>query len=185
MSLDANKLYREFLVWFKTGNIYTYAQAERRLAKVYHDYAQGAEDVSGEGPDNLDASRFERHLRFSGSRTARQFAQQVDDAFVAYWTGTTFSILVLPPASPPCPNVGGTGEFSVELSSQVTAVAAGRMRDAILPVVDRATNTAEQVARRLADVMDSVTRSAVTVVITGQDTGSPSPSPIYNECGVF
>ena len=186
MSLNRNKLYLEFLRWFKSGaSITTYEQAEKRLARVYHAYARAAEDVSGESPDNLDVLKFEGRLRFVGSRTARQFAQQVDDAFVAYWTGTTFPILVLPPASPPCPNVGGTGEFSVEFSSEVTDVVAGQMREAILPIITRSKNTADQAARRLADAMDQVTRSAVTVTIEGEDTGSPSPSPIYNECGVF
>jgi hypothetical protein len=129
VSLDVNKLYNEFLRWFRSGGrVNSYEQAQRKLAQVYHAYAQDAEDVSGENPDNLDISKFERALRFRGSRNARQFAQQVDDAFVAYWTGTTFPILVVPPASPPCPNVGGTGEFSAELSSEVTDVDAGPMR---------------------------------------------------------
>lgn len=186
MSLSSDTLYREFLRWFKSGgSLTTYAQAEHRLATIYHTYAQSAEDVSGESPDNLDLTKFEGPLRFSLSRSERQTARQIEDAFVAYWTGTTFPILVVPPASPPCPNIGGTGEFSSEVSSAVSSVEADVMYDAILTLLSRGSNTAEQAARKLANAMDQATRSAVKVLITGWDTTTPTALNIINECGVF
>jgi len=188
MSLDKNKLYTEFMRWFRNPiGVSTIRHAQTRLAQVYHRYALDAEDVSGESPTNLDQWKFERPLLLETCRTAQQFAQRVDDAFVAYWTGTIFPIAVVPPASPPCPNVGGTGEFSVENTSGVTDVAVREMYSAIVDVLKRKDATAEEGARRLADAMDRVTKHAVTVTITGQDT-TPSPTgPLYitNTCTVF
>lgn len=185
MSLSKDKLYREFVRWFRAGGVSTHAQAERKLSQVYHAYAQDAEDVSGEGPTNLDAGKFERCLDFGRSRSARQFAQQLDDAFVEYWKGTTFPTLVVPPSSPPCPNVGGSGSFSSESASVVLSVAKGAMREAVLPVLSKG-NTADQAARKMAEAMDQVTKSAVTVYIVGLDTSPyPGPYPITNTCTVF
>lgn len=188
MSLDSGKLYRGFVRWFQLPDgVRTYEQAEQKLARVYHDYAMDAEDVSGERASNLDMQKFQQRLGFSRSRSERDFARQIEDAFVSYWTGTTFPILVVPPASPPCLNVGGTGEFSSEVSSQVTSVEALSMYNVILPIFRRSDNTATESARRLAEAMDRVTRSAIEVLITGWDT-TPSPSgpiAITNTCTVF
>ena len=188
MSLDADKLYRDFARWFKTtGGVTTSGQAETKLARVYHAYAQGAEDVSGEHPINLSADKFEQPLRFRSSRSARQFARQLDNAFVAYWTGVVFPIFVPPPAFPPCPNVGGSGEFSSEIVSLVTAVTPNAMYRAVLPILNTARATADSAARKLANAMDQVTRSAVTVLIVGWDTTAPPTGPflITNTCTVF
>ena len=188
MSLDKRKLYNEFVRWFRNPKgMSTIRQAQTRLAQVYHSYAQDAEDVSGESPTNLDQAKFDTPLRLETCRTAQQFAQRVEDAFVAYWTGTIFPTAVVPPASPPCPNVGGTEEFSLENTSGVTDVTARAMYSAILAVLARNESTAEEGARRLADAMDRVTKSAVTVTITGQDTTPPPTGPLYitNTCTVF
>lgn len=188
MSLDKGKLYHGLLRWFRVpGGVGTHREAEQRFARVYHSYAQDAEDVSGERPNNLDAEKFERLLAFQRSRVGKDFVRQIDSSFVAYWTGTTFPILVVPPASPPCPNIGGTGEFSAEISSQVTGVASDAMYDAVLPILSRPVGTAEEAARRLSDAMDRATKSAVEVIITGWDT-TPSPGgpiAVTNTCTVF
>lgn len=189
MSLDSGKLYRGFLRWFRVPQgIRTYRQAEAKFSQIYHGYAQGAEDVSGECPDNLDRGKFERPLSFETGQARQRFARQIESAFVAYWTGVTFPILVVPPATPPCPNVGGNGIFGAELSSLVLSVTAGAMYSAVLPILSKGEATADEAARRLADVMDSVTKSAVTILITGQDTtpgGGGGPLPITNTCTVF
>jgi len=188
MSLSTDKLYHEFVRWFRTGGgVRTAEQAERRLAHAYYTYARDAEDVSGENPSNLIADKFERPLSFRRSGTRQQFARQIDAAFVAFWTDVAFPILAVPPTSPPCPNVGGSGEFSSEVSSQVVNVEAGAMYKAIMPILRSSGSTAERAARRLANAMDDVTKSAVTVLITGWDTtpGPSGPYPIINTCTVF
>jgi len=185
VSLDVNKLYHEFLRWFRTGDIRSFEQAERRLSQVYHAYASDAEDVSGDPVNNLDVRKFEGPLRFRGSKTARQLAQQIDDAFVAYWTGVTFDTDIIPIDFPPCPNVGGSEAFSGELSSEVTDVTRRAMYSAVLPIFTKTSNTAEQAARKLADEMDRVTTSAVTVLITGLDTSTPTQVTVTNTCTVF
>jgi len=189
MSLDAGKLYREFISWFTVpGDISTHPQAEARLARVYHVYAQDAEDVSGEKPNNLVSSKFRTPLSFQRSKTAQQFARRIEAAFVAYWTGVTFPILVVPPPVPPCPSVGGTTIFASETTSLVLSVTPGVMYSAILPIVSTWRGTAQLKARQLAEAMDGATKSAVTVLITGLDTtpgGSGGPLPITNTCTVF
>lgn len=186
MSLDANKLYQGFLPWFTApDDIRTHQQAEDRLARVYHTYAQDAEDVSGERPTNLVSTKFRTPLNFVRSRRAQDFASQIEAAFVAYWTGAVFPVLVIPPPTPPCPNVGGTTIFSQETTSVVASVTPRAMFSAILPIVSSWRGTAQVKARQLADAMDSVTKSAVTVLITGLDTSSPTPVAITNTCTVF
>ena len=188
MSLDSGKLYREFLRWFRALRGSGYRDAEARLAQIYHAYALDAEDVSGEHPNNLDQAKFERPLSFRTSRSRQQFAQQIETAFVAYWTGTIFPVLVVPPPTPPCPNVGGTEVFASETTSGVTAVTTRAMYSAIVAILANTDATAEESARRLADEMDRVTKSAVTVTITGEDTtpgGSGGPLYITNTCTVF
>lgn len=186
MSLDRNKLAQAFAQWFsRPGDIFSTAQAEQRLAEIYDAYAQQAEDVSGDGSTSLSRSDFETRLNFQRSRSADDFCRQVDAAFVAYWTDTTFATNLLPPVDPPCPNVGGTGEFSSETTSQVVEVTANMMHDKLLPLLTRASTSARIRAQEMAAVMHEVTTSAVTVLITGEDTGSPTPSSITNECGVF
>jgi len=186
VSLDVNKLYNGFVTWFETPqSVITYAQAEAKMASVYHVYAQDAEDVSGERLENASERPFRDQLAFQRSQTARQFADQLDAAFVAYWQDLTFPTLVVPPADPPCPNVGGTGEFSVETAAVVSEVSPRAMYDAVLPVLTTSDEPARLKARKLADAMDRVTKSAVTVLITGEDTTTPTPVAITNTCTVF
>lgn len=186
MSLDRNKLTQALVQWFsKPQSVSSTRQAQKRLAEIYHAYAVQAVDVSGDGPTNLSSTDFEAKLNFERSRSADEFCRQVDAAFVAYWTGATFATDLLPPAEPACPNVGGTGEFASETSSEVVEVTTRAMYGKLLPIMSRASKSVRVRAQEIAQAMDAVTKSAVTVLITGEDTGSPSPSPITNECGVF
>lgn len=188
MSLNAARLQQALAAWFAAPQaIRSQAQAEAKFARVYHDYAREGEDVSGERATTLVPAKFQSQLRFAASRTVEQFARQLDAAFVSYWTGAVFAVGVIPPPVPPCPNVGGTGVFSTEASSVVTVVAAGALFAALLPVLRRKSDTVASQARAFATAMDTVTKSAVTVLITGVDT-TPAPTgplPITNTCTVF
>lgn len=188
MSLNVARLQQALAAWFSAPEaIRSQVQAEARFARVYHEYAREGEDVSGERATTLVPSKFQGPLRFAGSRTAEQFARQLDAAFVAYWTGAVFAVGVVPSPAPPCPNVGGTGVFATETTSVVTVVAAGALFSAVLPVLRKKADTVGSQARAFADAIDSVTKSAVTVLITGLDTTSPptGPLPITNTCTVF
>lgn len=166
--------------------------AQRRWAAAYHAYCTDVEDLSGDSATNLAQSKFEGALHFRQSRTAAQFAGQIDSAFAAYWTGTSFGITT-PIAGPgvPCPNISpnpsSTLLFSFELTSVVLAVAPGAMRSALLPILLTRGQSYQVQASRIATAMHTVTKSAVTVLISGTDTTLPAsggPSPITNTCTV-
>jgi hypothetical protein len=154
---------------------------------VYHDYAREAEDVSGERATNLDKAKFENALNLSRSRTARQFCKQLDRAFVAYWSGTVFAVGAPPTPTTACPNVGGTGVFSTETSSVVVSVTPEVLYRALLPIITQPEGSAKVQADKMAKAFDEATKSAVAVLIQGQDTTPPptGPLPIYNVCTVF
>lgn len=186
MSLDRAALHKDFVLWFsRPGGIYAADQAEEKMALIYHTYAQQAEDVSGEKATNLNVKNFRDVLDFQRSRTAEQFCQQMDRAFVAYWTGVIFANGIVPPPSPPCPNVGGTGIFWIEFSSSVTSVTLNVLYGLLLPVVLYKKGSAQVQALRFASALDEATKRAVTVYITGLDTSLPFPLPITNTCTVF
>jgi hypothetical protein len=188
MTLQRSKLQASLVRFFtRPGLIYNGSQAERFWTNAYHAYASDAEDVSGESPNNLMPSKFSAPLNFFASRTATIWAQQMEAAFVAYWTGTAFDVGVIPPPVPPCPNVGGTTIFATEATSVVTLVTPGVMFSSILPAALRYDPgvTAQQKAAEFAAAMDVATRSAVFVLITGLDTTTVpmgGPLPITNTC---
>jgi hypothetical protein len=169
------------------GRVPTAARAEELWAESYHTYAREAQDVSGDVPQNLDPEKFLRELDFLNSRSAMQFAEQLDRAFVSYWSGVTFATGLLPPGSPPCPNAGGSGTFGSEVASAVYNIEAGAMLRALLPVLSGGFGSAQAQASRFATVMDRVTKTSVRVLIVGQDTTPPptGPFPITNNCTVF
>jgi len=188
MTLRVYKLRQALVRWFgDSEELISAAQAESRWATIYHDYAREGEDVSGEPAINLSKSKFSRPLNLKQSQTAQQFCRQLDQAFVSYWTGVTFATAVVP--SPPlaCPNIGGTGVFSVEISSVVTVVAKGVLYGALIPIVSSLGGAASTKAAQFAEAFDSATKTAVTVLITGQDTTPPPAGPlaITNVCTVF
>ena len=188
MTLSVETLRQALTQFFSTpGRVPTVARAEKLWAEAYHTYAREAQDVSGDVPQNLDPERFLQELNFSNSRSAMQFAEQLDRAFIAYWSGVTFEIGLLPPGSPPCPNAGGSGTFGSEVASAVYYIESGAMLRALLPVLSGGFGSAQAQASRFATVMDRVTKTAVRVLIIGQDT-TPfpiGPLPITNNCTVF
>lgn len=188
MSLNRARLRRSLTSWFQQPEgIRSSAQAEQKFAEVYHEYAREGEDVSGERAGNLSAARFRAQLHFQWSRTAKESCLQLDRAFVAYWTGAVFAIAVVPPASPPCPNVGGSGVFASETSSAVVAVQARVLYSKLLPILSTTSNTAARAAAQVAEALDEATKQAVSVRIDGTDTtpGPGGPLPIFNLCTVF
>ena len=180
MTLQAKKLELAFRSWFtRSQDITNVEQAADRFADVYHEYALDAEDVSGDTVNNLDASKFRGELDFSKTHTSQEFAQQLDNAFAAYWTGTTFDIGQLPAGTGACPN---TGVFAVELDSSVTEVSTQQLYTELLPILQTPSSSAETKALQLSIAMDNVTKYAVTVIINGEDAGS---NPVSNTCTVF
>jgi len=188
VTLRETKLRQALSKWFSDPRgVPSARQAEARFASVYHDYAKEVEDLSGDRAANLDKSKFESALNFRKSRTAKQFCKQLDEAFVRYWSGTVFAVGSLPSPTTSCPNVGGTGVFAVETLSTVVGVASGVLYRKLLPIITPTGGSAKSQAVKMARAFDEATKSAVTVLIVGQDTTPPptGPLPIYNVCTVF
>lgn len=187
MSLSLDKLRTALTrLFIRPDAVATHTQAEARLAAAYHEYAADVEDASGDSATNLDPGKFQMPLDFAREGTPQSFARQLDRAFTAYWTGTAFGTSILipaPPPDPPCPNSGGTGVFGAEFSSVVVDVDDLALFTAVLPVVQRPSDSAQAQAARLAQAMDTVTKTAITVIISGTDT-TPGLA-ISNTCGVF
>jgi hypothetical protein len=187
MSLSLQSLRRNLVRFFsEPANTPSAPAAEERLARIYHEYAREAEDVSGENPVSTTQAAFQGPLDFRRSTTVRRYAEQVEAAFVAYWTGAAFAVGVVPPPVPPCPNVGGNGIFATETSSVVSAVAPRVLYAKLMPVLTSLQAPAQVQADRFARAFDEATKSAVTVLITGTDTtpGPTGPLPITNTCTV-
>jgi hypothetical protein len=188
MTLDVNILRQSLTQLFSNPRRARFPEdAEELWAEAYHTYARSAEDVSTDVAQNLDVEKFRRELKFRDSRTVSQFAEQLDNAFVAYWSGTVFGLGMLPPGDPPCPNVGGSGTFSSEVVSVVVSVTRKKLLLGLLPVLVGPAGTAQAQASRFATVLDFVTKTAVGVEIVGWDTTPPGvgPLPIINLCTVF
>ena len=188
--LDQGRLKSELLRFFATpGGIRSHKDAEDRWAAAYHTYASSVEDISGDQAVNLSKDRFRAPLNFMSPRTAADFARMIDAAFVSYWTGVTFGITsIVPGLGVPCPNIGaGTMLFLSETTSLVVSVAPGVMAGALLPVLLTRGGSFHTQADLIARTMHGVTKSAVTVLITGLDT-TPIPTgplPVTNTCTIF
>lgn len=186
MTLQVGKLDQELgRVFSSPGSVASTTIAEQRWATAYHAYCLDAEDVSSDPPINLASLKFRSLLNFRGSFTAAQFAAQLEAAFVAYWTGTLFSILVPPLVTSACPSIGGTGLWSVEVTSVVVPVVPQAMYTAVFPILNTPSISWQAKSTQLAHAMHRVTTSAVTVLISGLDTTLPTPLPITNTCTVF
>lgn len=182
MSLNTAKLKQDLIEWFsRPENIASVRQGENKFATVYHDYAKNAEDLSGDSVNNVTKEKFLNELDMQRSKTLKDFCRQIDTAFVAYWTGAEFDTGALPDPTTDCPH-SIESDFDSETSSEVTDVETDAMYRALVTALSRKDGTAKTKAEQVAKVIDDVTRSAVTVVITGLDTEA---SPITNTCGVF
>jgi hypothetical protein len=188
--LDRVKLERDLRLLFSTPkSVRSLADAENRWADAYTSYAADAEDVSGDALASSNPIGFRRALRFRASSTADSFAQQIAAGFSAYWTGASFNVGLITAGTAGCPNVGGTGLFSSETTSLVTAVASPIMRGKVRAALSSFTRTtsASQKAAELATAIHSATTRAVVVTIVGLDT-TPAPSgplAVTNVCTVF
>jgi hypothetical protein len=163
-------------------------EAEVLWTNAYHRYAQGAEDVSGDGVVTVNKPGFLSTLSF-GEQSASDSARNFDAAFVAYWTGAVFAVgklIVTPPVV--CPNVGGNLIWGSETTSIVTVVAAGVLANLLRPIFQSTNSsaTAFSKAQEIARAFHEATTTAVTVLITGLDTtpGPTGPLPITNTCTI-
>jgi len=184
----SESLLRERLMSIFSDPVKSYAQAEVRLGHVYHEYASQAVDASGDSLLSSNPSGFRSALRFSGI-SKLEFASQMDTAMQSYWTGAAFGIgSLVVGTGVPCPNVGGTGLFSSEISSLVSVVTPGVMRGALLAdPLSLTRNNSMSAAVAFARAMHLATSSAVLVLIAGLDTTPPpgGPLPVTNTCHLF
>ncbi len=170
------------------GHPATKAGAATNFAAAYDTYAQDAEDASGDtfllAPV---ASNFEDALTFN-TNTPADMAAEFGAAFLAYWSGVTFSIgSLLNPTTEPCPSVGGTGVWSVEITSVITAITntgliAQLTSEFTTLSIDGATKAVD-----IAAIFHTATTIEVLALISGLDT-TPTPSgplPITNICTIF
>lgn len=168
-----------------------YVGAASNFASAYDVYASQATDASGESVLTVNKPGFSSALTAklnSPEGSADLASGAFDDAFVAYWTGATFVVGIPPPPvpTPPiCPNVGGTGIFSIEASSVVSAVGVGTLKSLLFPIFTTFTEDGSARADDIAEALHTATTTAVTVLITGVDTTAPTPVPITNTCTVF
>lgn len=189
MALSQTRLAASLLdIFAAKASIRTVEDFEERWTDAYDRYAREAEDVSGERPTTVNAVGFRRALNFRVSRTAAEISRQFEQGFVTYWTGAVFQVGVIPPPTPPCPNVGGTTIFASETSSVVAWITPRIMFAQLLSEfsVTQRGDTIQARANSIAAAMHRATTSAVLVLITGLDT-TPMPGgplPITNTCTI-
>jgi len=165
----------------------SHADYTRLWASAYHSYASDVTDVSGDRATNLSRAKFQRILRFRSSGQARNFARQLDQAFVTYWTGTVFAVGIPPSPAAQCPSAGGSGIFSSEISAVVVSVAPQVLSRLLIPALAATTASNDEAVSKIAQAFHTATTTAVRVLITGLDT-TPSPAgplPITNLCTLF
>jgi hypothetical protein len=172
-----------FLGWPATLN-----QGITNLANAYQAYAATAWDASNDLVATVNIAGFKAALAalVPGS-TIAQAAQAFDNAFVAYWTGAVFAIGIVPTPASPCPSVGGTTLWSIEISSVVSVVTPNILKNLLLAEFAVLSADANAKATAIANAFHSATTTAVTVLITGLDTTPPpaGPLPITNTCTIF
>jgi hypothetical protein len=191
MSLDVGKLEDEFRKMFDAehadfvGWPPTKPDAAANWSDAYDLFASDAEDVSTDPVTVKNPSLFESTLAAAlpgPDGTAVDAAQAFDDAFVQYWTGGVFAV-----GTPPPSGVGGTGVFSVELTSVVTVVAPNVLKGLLVPIFESLSSDPDQKAEDIAAAFETATKTAVTVLISGLDTTPPpsGPLPITNTDFVY
>lgn len=182
MTLRRSKLRRELQGFFGGSGVQSASDAEERWSRAYDAYAREATDASGDKVATVNRPGFRRVLNFNpATGSAPAIAQQLDSAFVVYWTGAVFAIGKPPTPDAPCPS---TGIFVVELTSVVIAVLPGVLAALLIPIFSNRTksSTAAQQAAQVASAFHTATTSAVTVLISGTDA---VPAPVTNTCTIF
>ena len=170
----------------------TVADAATNFGNAYNTYAATAQDVSGDPLTSSNVAGFISTLASSlpdaASGSPTTTAQAFGSAFVSFWTGATFATAI-----PPAAGVGGTGLFSKEVTSTVTAAVPTALSSLLEPIFatpPTAASTADAQADTIAAAFHAATTSGVTVVIAGLDTTPPPPAgsgplPITNTGTVF
>jgi len=153
--------------------------AAANFANAYDLYASNAADASGDLVASKNKAGFESALAgvISPNTPAAAMGAAFEQAFVMYWTGAVFAVGIPPPNG-----VGGTGLFSVELTSMVVTVTPGVLLASIVPELSSTSDDGAAKAAAFADLFHTATTSAVIVLITGLDTTPPpaGPLPITN-----
>lgn len=189
--LNKAKLESELVDVFTEPSYQSPIEVANAWGNAYDAYARDATDASFDRVAVVNKPGFISGMSsFSAQAgTPPSFAQLLDTAFVAYWTGAVFAVGVPPTPAAKCPSVGGNTIFSLEISSTVIVAAPGVLLSNLLPIFSNVTEgqTIRDQARKIADAFHQATTTAVTVLITGLDTTPPpaGPLPIMNQCGLF
>lgn len=154
----------------------TLLQAPGRLASAYDVYAKNAVDAGGNPlvAGSVAAMQAALALVFAvPAQSAAAAAQGIGLAHTAYWMGAAFAT----GAPPTRPGVGGTGIFSVSLSSVVVAAPAAALVVALTQMFARPSSDAQARAQEIAQAWHA-TSLAVMFTTTGLDTTPPPAGPL-------
>ena len=164
----------------------TKEQACENWKNCYHSYAVNAVDISNDSLATSNPTGFKNalvaNLPEGAAGSAVLGASAFEAAVVAYWTGATFNIGSLPPGG-----IGGTGIFSVEISSVITEITPNVLYDLLLVEFSKTTYELDMdmKADTLAALFHTFTTTALICTISGSDTTPPPPGgtgplPIVN-----
>ena len=171
----------------------TKALAALNWCNAYNTYTLSAVDVSNDALVGANLALMKTTLTAqlpdpTPAATMLQAANAFDAAFVSYWTGATFGILIpiLPlPFIPRCPNIGlGNNIWGAEATSSVTTVTPGVLSGLLVAEFAVMSSDVQPTAAALATAFHTATLSAVFVTIVGVDTTIPTPLPISNICTI-
>jgi hypothetical protein len=161
------------------------ATAAANFADAYNTYAIDAVDVSGDMLAVANKAGFQSALAagLAASQSGAQAAQAFASAWALFWLSATFQVGVPPTPAARCPSVGGTGIWSVEATSIVTAAVPAPLQSALALEFATISDTPAVKAAALADAFHTATLSVV-VTVSGLDA-SPIPTAIVNVCTIM
>lgn len=148
---------------------------------AYNIYALDAVDISGDKLLTSNLVGFQNalaaNLPVAEAGTSILAASAFDLAFISYWTAAVFSIGMIPLGG-----IGGTGIFSVEISSVVSAITPNVLNNLLLPIFNLNSEDTDAKADSLATAFHTATTTAIFCLISGLDTSPPpgGPLPIIN-----
>lgn len=154
----------------------TLLQAPGRLASAYDAYAENAVDAGGNFlvAGNIAAMQAALAVVFAvPAQSAAAASQGIGLAHTAYWMGAAFATR----APPKRPGVGGTGIFSVSISSVVVAAPAAALVAALTQLFARPSSDAQARAQEIAQAWHAATLT-VLFTTTGLDTTPPPAGPL-------
>jgi hypothetical protein len=163
-------------------------------ANAYNTYAVAAMDVSGDVLLTSNLAGFTSTLlslipTIPPGGSILEAANAFDTAFITYWAGATFNILIPPPPpnDVPIPPAINNGIFGLEATSIVTTVTAGVLSANLQQEFAIISSDTATKAAGLASAFHAATTSAVIATIVGVDT-TPTPAgpyPITNTNTIF